>query len=278
MIIKGGFGEPYCSQACYDNGGKYAAAVMLKNQTGVCVDPSTTYFPELQNRFPPTDGALSVQKLTAETANAARKSKEQAEIFIIVHPAYSHFFRDLEKDSTHAAKFRLEKKQFESEAIMIGSHAASGAVMVLVIPGDYFEESKAPRSYVSYLNTVTAGGRSIYYVLSAASSSGTLPAEDMVNLYTFIQATRARKVLIGGGFIGRCQREFYNQLTNYLDRRFAYIVPELSTISPDDVSEEEALEIASSLDRYDYSPVKDFIDKKSGGTANILSIPVKQEP
>ncbi len=135
------------------------------------LDPSTTYFPELQNRFPPTDGALSVQKLTAETANAARKSKEQAEIFIIVHPAYSHFFRDLEKDSTHAAKFRLEKKQFESEAIMIGSHAASGAVMVLVIPGDYFEESKAPRSYVSYLNTVTAGGRSIDDVLSAASAA-----------------------------------------------------------------------------------------------------------
>lgn len=36
MKIKGGFGEPYCSQICYDKGGKYAAAVMLKNQTGVC--------------------------------------------------------------------------------------------------------------------------------------------------------------------------------------------------------------------------------------------------
>ena len=36
MIIRGGFGEPYCSQECHDKGGKYAAAVMLKNQTGVC--------------------------------------------------------------------------------------------------------------------------------------------------------------------------------------------------------------------------------------------------
>jgi len=36
MPIQGGFGEPYCSQTCYDNGGKYVAAVMLKNQTGVC--------------------------------------------------------------------------------------------------------------------------------------------------------------------------------------------------------------------------------------------------
>ena len=35
-MIRGGFGEPYCSQACYDNGGRYVSAVMLKNQSGVC--------------------------------------------------------------------------------------------------------------------------------------------------------------------------------------------------------------------------------------------------
>jgi len=33
---RGGFGEPYCSESCYEKGGKYAAAVMLKNQEGVC--------------------------------------------------------------------------------------------------------------------------------------------------------------------------------------------------------------------------------------------------
>ncbi len=36
MIIHGGLGEPYCSQECFDKGGKYASAVMLKKQTGVC--------------------------------------------------------------------------------------------------------------------------------------------------------------------------------------------------------------------------------------------------
>lgn len=240
--------------------------------------PSTTYFPELLSRFPPTNAPLNVRKLTAASANDIGEYQGPPEAYIIVHPAYSHFFRDLVKDSTHAAKFRLEKKQFESEAIMMGRHAASGRVMVLVIPGDYSEDSKAPQSYVSYLNTVTSGGRSIYYVLSEASSTGTLPTEDMVNLYMFLSALRVQKVMIGGGFIGRCQREFYKQLTTYLDRRFTYIVPELSTISPDDLSDEEAQDIASSLDRYDYTPVKAFIDKKSGGTANILSIPVKQDP
>ena len=36
MVVHGGFGEPYCSQECYEKGGKYISAVMLKNQTGVC--------------------------------------------------------------------------------------------------------------------------------------------------------------------------------------------------------------------------------------------------
>ena len=36
MTIRGGFGEPYCSKACHNKGGKYASAVMLKNQSGVC--------------------------------------------------------------------------------------------------------------------------------------------------------------------------------------------------------------------------------------------------
>jgi hypothetical protein len=35
-ILRGGFGEPYCSQACYEAGGRYVASVMLQNQSGVC--------------------------------------------------------------------------------------------------------------------------------------------------------------------------------------------------------------------------------------------------
>lgn len=36
MTVRGGFGEPYCSQVCYEKGGQYISSVMLKKQTGVC--------------------------------------------------------------------------------------------------------------------------------------------------------------------------------------------------------------------------------------------------
>ena len=34
--LRGGLGEPYCSQECYGQGGKYAGSAMLKNQAGYC--------------------------------------------------------------------------------------------------------------------------------------------------------------------------------------------------------------------------------------------------
>ena len=35
-MIRGGMNEPYCNSKCYDDGGRYASSVMLKNQSGVC--------------------------------------------------------------------------------------------------------------------------------------------------------------------------------------------------------------------------------------------------
>lgn len=36
MILRGGAGEPYCSQQCYDDGGKHAMAIRLRGESGVC--------------------------------------------------------------------------------------------------------------------------------------------------------------------------------------------------------------------------------------------------
>lgn len=35
-MIRGSLGEPYCCNECYEKGGRYISAVMLKNQSGVC--------------------------------------------------------------------------------------------------------------------------------------------------------------------------------------------------------------------------------------------------
>ena len=230
---------------------------------------------EIVNQYPEALEQLKLKDITQVQPSEIPDVDGSRDVFVIVHPAYSVFFRDKEKERYSSAKYSLLKKQFDNEAVLIASQAALGKIVVLVIPGNYPVDSKAPLSYVSYLNSIAGGGQKVYYVLSETSGSGNLSMNDMVSLYVFLQALKANKIMIGGGYIGRCQREFYNQLTTYLDSTVAYIVPELSTISPDDVSEGEALNIFSGLQRQDYSLVKSFIDKKTGGKANTLSISQK---
>jgi len=232
---------------------------------------------DILSGYPQSRDPLKLQRITSTPISIDPASTGNGEVFIIVHPAYSAFFRDPAKDRYSEAKDLMVRKQFDNETSAITAQAASGKLVVLVLPGKYAEDSHSPLSYISYLNSLMADGRQLYYVLSDTSSAGSLPMNDMVSLYSFITVNKAKKVMIGGGYIGRCQREFYNQLTTYLDKSFAYVVPEMSVVSPDDVSEEEALTIASSVTMHDFSPVRAFIDKKTGGKANILSIPPKQD-
>ena len=59
----------------------------------------------------------------------------------------------------------------------------------------------------------------------------------------------------------------------YVDKTSLFIVPELSSLSPDDVSDSEAADILASLRKGDHSPVRAFIERKSQGAANILPFP-----
>ena len=36
MTHRGGIGEPYCSETCYDKGGKHGGAIRLNQESGVC--------------------------------------------------------------------------------------------------------------------------------------------------------------------------------------------------------------------------------------------------
>lgn len=227
-------------------------------------------FTDLLSRYPQTDEPLRLQKLSAAGLPAA---SGDSDVFIMVHPAYSLFFRDANRSQYPEAKYALLSRQFNNEARFIREAAGADKILILIIPGNYATRSSAPLSYISYLNTTAGSGQSVFYLTSESASNGSISMNDMVELYHFLNRSKAGKVLIGGGFIGRCQREFYNQLTLYYNQRTAYIVPEISTISPDDISEPEAAKILESIEQQNYIPVRNFIDKKLNSSANFLSIP-----
>jgi hypothetical protein len=230
------------------------------------------------NRYPSATDALKIPKLTGTALSAIPGSAAASgDVFILVHPAYSLFFRDGTKSRYTEAHYGLLSRQFDNEARFIAEAARTGEIVILIIPGDYAGESTAPLSYTAYLNATASQGPAVFDLSSESVSSGAIAMNDMVDLYRFLQGVQAGKVLIGGGYIGRCQREFFNEMTAYFDKSSTYIVPEISTISPDDISGTEAASILESINRQDYRPVRKFIEKKLNKAANLLSIPQKKE-
>jgi len=233
----------------------------------------TKKFNELLSQYPRTEEPLQVQLLTAGSAESAARSRPGGPLTVIVHPAYALFFRDAGRSFYTEAKYDLLRYQLEHEEQFISEIAKSGNLLILVLPGNYERDSVAPHSYTRYLNSVTGGSPSVYAVYSEASSSGALPLGTVVMLHGFLRSVKPSSVLVGGGFIGRCQREFYNQVINYVGESSAYIVPEISTISPDDISDSDARTMLDSILRRDYGPVDRFIDKRNQGRARITLLP-----
>lgn len=236
-------------------------------------DTSTKRFTEILGRYPQSLEPLGIARLSASTADDVPHSLRGRAVTIMVHPAYSLFFREENRSAYSEAKYGLLKLQLDNEARFIGEIAETDNLLILVLPGNYQQDSLAPLSYTFYLNSSTKSSPMVYYIYSETSSSGSLSTDTVVMLYGFLYKVKADKVLIGGGYIGRCQREFYNQISTYVDTIPVFIVPEISSISPDDIGDDEAQSIANSLQQRDYAPVKKFIEKRGEGKANVLRVP-----
>jgi hypothetical protein len=242
---------------------------MLLALIGGCAsEVGTKRFSDLLHRYPPTWDPLATRELSpAATLPLSAIGKQ---VTIIVHPAYSLFFRDESRSTYSEAKYDLLEYQLSHEARFITDISKNNNLLVLVLPGNYEKDSIAPRSHTSYLNTVTGGRPNVYYIFSETSLSEVLPLDATMALFSFLRNIKTSRILIGGGYIGRCQKEFFNHLTKYVEKIGIYIMPEMSSISPDDISSVKAGEILEALRRGDYRQIAEFIVEKTDGRTNIL--------
>lgn len=233
----------------------------------------SVWFADILNAYPQTNEPLSIARITAPTTGSSAFQSAAPDISIIVHPAYAVFIdRELD-DQYPEVIWGLIKRQFENEAKFIREQALRGNIVVLVIPAGSVPESGAQSAYVAYLNKTTLGGKNIFYVFSETAEDGDLTANDVALLCGFFESNKAGKILLGGGYIGRCQGELYSQIVSYCSAKDLFIVPEISTISPEDITDEEASRIYSGMKQQDYAPVVEFIRKKTEGHIHLLSIP-----
>jgi hypothetical protein len=217
---------------------------------------------------------------------------ENRSVYIFVHPAYYPFFHSKRPGNIRTADnfsdsiadvflkqtfadpvMRIEQEQLRNEKNFIEYLSTDNKLVILILPRNYskadnYKYNSGQDEFARYLNGIANGSRSILYIESETSSSGRLLTEDLIVLLSFFEALGIDSVMIGGGYVGRCQKEFYNYISGYTLGGQYYLVPELSTFSPDDITEKAAKKFLAG-ERIDIQSSSEYVLARTPGNTNI---------
>ncbi len=200
-----------------------------------------------------------------------RRFLDNGSLYIIVHPAYYTFFQrpplpisddvstfetafssvvtplpkenELERllrEKNFSPKTALIKAQEKSLRDFLEYASTTKRLVILVLPGGYKNHAgykfKALRDeFRRYINEVTNESESVIYIYSSRPNRGVLTERERVRLLRFLSAIKPGRILLGGGYLGRCLEDFWRTLEPFYSERL-YLVPELIAISPSDIS------------------------------------------
>jgi hypothetical protein len=187
---------------------------------------------------------------------------ENENAYIIVHPSYYIFMDekpfDVDPDeSKNAVESFIENKEISgssyisfmkayerNEMNFIINAGRQKKLVILILPGMYlksdhyvYKNSSIGDQFARYLNHVTHGSYTIFYLETIKTTSGEISSEDAVILVNFLRKQGVKNIYIGGGYVGRCQEEFYKMLILKWPQEYIALVPEITAISPDDIKE-----------------------------------------
>jgi hypothetical protein len=193
-----------------------------------------------------------------------RQYLDEGAAYVIVHPGYYQFFhRKMEKmkdESPLVHKYMLT--QLKEEERFLRELSKERKLIVMVLPG-----KKHPQEYINYLNENISGGDSVIYLQSIKTNSGKLSPADRKRLSEFFERIGVRQVIVGGGYVGRCQEKVYTTLLKELGEDKVAIAPEISSISPNDLSDATVKMFTSADGTPDFRVISAFI--RNGGAKTL---------
>jgi len=177
-----------------------------------------------------------------------------------VHPAYYPFFQgeggqhaDVSmnaverflREPSYSSKMRLIKLQEKMLRDFVEYMSTDRKLVILVLPKDYgtfkaYKYRDGRDEYMRYINEITNASDSVIYLYSDHPYKGDLSEEERKKIVKFLYAVRPDSVLIGGGYIGRCLEDFYANMQQSYGLNKFYIVPEITAISPNDLTDSMA--------------------------------------
>jgi len=224
-------------------------------------------------------GLPNLQRLSDEQRSVLRDRVQQDKgaVYVIVHPAYYLYFQERSRnvyfrtgDPAHNLVEsylagsedsdpveRLMREQIRIEREFLKYAAAENHVVLLVVPGDYRHHphfrfnDEALDEYARYLNEIGGSSETFLYVESTSVNRGFVSDSTLDAVEGFFEAAGARKVLLGGGFVGRCQEDFYRNITERMSKKRVAVVAEISSASYADVDDDIARNLLGETGRLD---------------------------
>ncbi|MDA8241052.1 MAG: hypothetical protein M0Z67_11875 [Nitrospiraceae bacterium] len=213
-------------------------------------------------------------------------------VYIVVHPAYYTFFHEgggpndplatpsqnavdlLLREPAYSSKTRLQLAQEKTLRDFLEYMSTDRKLVILVLPRYYkkYEGYKFRRGndeFMRYINEVTNGSDSVLYLYSKRPNRGTLAGMDRRRLLKFLYSVKAKEILLGGGYIGRCLEDLYKDMEQYYSDDKLYVVPEITSISPSDMSSGAASDVLDADGMVDVGKLSKSIQSNSLGNQEI---------
>jgi hypothetical protein len=154
-------------------------------------------------------------------------------VYVMVHPGYYLYFQKKKLSPDTASKDLLDffEEQIRTEREFFLLARENSELVVIVLPG-----KKLKKSYISYINRLTGGADNFLYIYSRNRRTGDLPSSEEEALESFLKSIGVKEVIIGGGYVGRCESRTYRDLLSMKGISIA-LSPEISFFSPNDITE-----------------------------------------
>ncbi|OGW27048.1 MAG: hypothetical protein A2X59_00800 [Nitrospirae bacterium GWC2_42_7] len=240
-------------------------------------------------------GLTKLNNIPSEKYSDYAKFIDNSSVYIIVHPAYYVFFHNKKplikrgranylssivdlffKENYDKSVIKVMQMQLRNEKAFIEQMTTENKLVILILPKNspshkYYSYTSELDEYARYINEITNASPAALYIESDSSTNGKLSINDLVLLLSFLSKTEVRNLLVGGGYVGRCQDEFYGFISDHSLAFNYYIVPEISSFSPSDLSEKKALTLLDNK-KVNMELASEFILDRTGGNTNLQRV------
>lgn len=240
-------------------------------------------------------GLTKLNNIPSEKYSDYAKYVDNGSVYIIVHPAYYLFFHKKKplikrgrnnylsstadlflKRNYDKSVIKVMQVQLRNEKTFIEHMTTENKLVILILPKDYrshrhYSYSSEMDEYARYINEITNASPSALYIESDSSTNGKLSINDLVLLLSFLTKAEVQNLLVGGGYVGRCQDEFYGFISSHSLAFNYYVVPEISSFSPSDLSGKIARALLDNK-KVNMEAAAEFILARTGGDTNLQRV------